>query len=250
MKENPPYVKLGAEKPDSAYGPYISFVSDLGTTSYIQMTDSRDVWFKQVSPTGDALGMATFQTGAGEAVGKYFVQRMQQTERQDYTKVAEVDKHAGWRKVEDGLPAPECGVDEDGNIGLSEDVLVRTAEGTIVGAWYDYDRHGWYTFGIGKDRNGFNEFLTRYDDQHDNTVIEWRPMPGKEQGRWISSKERMPIAGEYKYIEVSYLDDPEDENSRTYLIYFHDGDSWCSVVNGKEHEFDYWRPLQELKINK
>lgn len=155
-------------------------------------------------------------------------------------------EHRGWRKVEDGLPPEILEVDHDKGEGVSEDVLVRTAEGSIIAAWYDYNRHGWYTFGIGKERCGYEEFLTKYDDIHDDTVIEWRPIPGSEQGGWLPIECYEPKPGTYKFIEVSYIDDPDDENSRAYMVYFHDGESWCNVVDGDRQEFDYWRPLQEI----
>ena len=87
--------------------------------------------------------------------------------------------------------------------GVSKDVLVRTADGSIVSAWYDYGKHGWYTFGIGKERCGYEEFLTKYDDINDNTVIEWRPIPGSEQGGWLSIECYEPKPGTYK-LEIYY----------------------------------------------
>ena len=155
-------------------------------------------------------------------------------------------KHYGWRKVEEELPREIFEVGSEIGEGVSEDVLVRTADGSIVAAWYDYKKHGWYTFGIGKERCGYEEFLTKYDDIDDNTVIEWRPIPGREQGEWLKAEVYKPKPGTYKYIEVSYLDDPEDEKSRIYDVYIYTGSGWSNCTNGHRREFDYWRPLQEI----
>ena len=156
-------------------------------------------------------------------------------------------KHYGWRKVEEELPREIFDEETEIGEGCSENVLVRTAAGSIVSAWYDYGKHGWYTFGIGKDRCGYLEFLTKYDDIHDDTVVEWRPLPGHEQGEWLSTEFYKPKPGAYEYIEVTYLDDPEDEKSRIYDVYFYTGSGWGNCTNSHRREFDYWRPLQEHK---
>ena len=158
-------------------------------------------------------------------------------------------KHYGWRKVEEELPREIFDEETEIGEGCSENVLVRTAAGSIVSAWYDYGKHGWYTFGIGKDRCGYLEFLTKYDDIHDDTVVEWRPLPGHEQGEWLSTEFYKPKPGAYNKIEVSWLEGPDEDNDWAYDIYFYDDDqsAWVACSDGNAHEFDYWRPLQEHK---
>lgn len=156
-------------------------------------------------------------------------------------------KHYGWRKVEEELPREIFDEETEIGEGCSENVLVRTAAGSIVSAWYDYGKHGWYTFGIGKDRCGYLEFLTKYDDIHDDTVIEWRPLPGHEQGAWLSTEFYKPKPGAYEKIEVSWLEGPDEEHDWAYDIFFYDDEqnAWVACSNGHEHEFTFWRPLQE-----
>lgn len=156
-------------------------------------------------------------------------------------------KEIKWRKVEEGLPEEVLHEGDIKGEGASDDVLVRTASGTIISAWYDYKRHAWITFGVGKERNGYEEILTWYDNSHDDTVVEWCPIPWEEQGQWIKTEVDKPLPGAYHFIEVSFLDEEGKEESRTYDVYFHDGESWCSCENGNERTFDYWRPLQEIR---
>lgn len=155
-------------------------------------------------------------------------------------------KQYGWHRVEDGLPPEIHEQDFEEGDGVSDEVLVRTIDGSIIAAWYNYHRHGWYTMGIGKERCGYEEFLTKYDDIHDNTVVQWRPIPECEQGHWLCMIDYKPKPGTYRRIEVSWLENHGEY--REYSIFFFDEaqNAWLACSDGRTHEFDYWRPLQEI----
>ena len=76
-----PFVTPDAEKPDLANGPFLSFTGDNGSVTYIQMTNDRFIWFKQVSAEGMLLNVTTFDVGCSKQVMDYFAQRLEETER-------------------------------------------------------------------------------------------------------------------------------------------------------------------------
>ena len=78
---NPSFVTPDAEKPDLANGPYMSFTADNGVVVYIQMTNDRAIWFKQVTPEGKLLTVTTFDVGCSKYVTDYLAQRLKETEQ-------------------------------------------------------------------------------------------------------------------------------------------------------------------------
>lgn len=77
----PSFVTPDAEKPDIANGPYLSFNADNGAVAYLQMTNERAIWFKQVSAEGKLINVATFGEPSGEPITNYLVQRLKETEQ-------------------------------------------------------------------------------------------------------------------------------------------------------------------------
>ena len=81
LKPNTPsFVTPGAEKPDLSNGPYLKFNGDNGAITYIQMTNDRALWFKQVSAEGMLLNITTFDAGSSKYITDYFAQRLKETE--------------------------------------------------------------------------------------------------------------------------------------------------------------------------
>ena len=76
-----PLVTPDAEKPDLANGPFLSFTGDNRSVTYIQMTNDRFIWFKQVSAEGMLLNVTAFDVGCSKYVTDYFAQRLKETER-------------------------------------------------------------------------------------------------------------------------------------------------------------------------
>ena len=74
-----PFVTPDAEKPDLANGPFLSFTGDNGSVTYIQMTNGRNIWFKQVSAEGMLLNVTAFDVGCSKYVTDYFAQRLKET---------------------------------------------------------------------------------------------------------------------------------------------------------------------------
>ncbi|MBQ2176409.1 MAG: hypothetical protein II453_15550 [Alphaproteobacteria bacterium] len=74
-----PFVTPDAEKPDLANGPFLSFTGDNGSVTYIQMTNDRFIWFKQVSAEGMLLNVTAFDIGCSKYVTDYFAQRLKET---------------------------------------------------------------------------------------------------------------------------------------------------------------------------
>lgn len=80
-KQNTPgYVTPDAEKPDLANGPFLSFTGDNGVITYIQMTNDRALWIKQVSAEGQLLNITTFDASCSKYIADYFTQRLKETE--------------------------------------------------------------------------------------------------------------------------------------------------------------------------
>lgn len=74
------FVTPDAEKPDLANGPFLSFTGDNGGVAYIQMTNERAIWIKQVSAEGQLLNITTFDAGCSKYITDYFAQRLKKTE--------------------------------------------------------------------------------------------------------------------------------------------------------------------------
>ena len=80
LKQNTPaFVTPGAEKPDLANGPYLKFNGDNGAITYIQMTNDRALWFKQVSAEGILLNVTTYDADCSKCVTDYLAQRLKET---------------------------------------------------------------------------------------------------------------------------------------------------------------------------
>ena len=82
LKQNTPaFVTPGAEKPNLANGPYLMFNGDNGAITYIQMTNDRALWFKQVSAKGILLNVTTYDVDCSKYITDYFAQRLKETEK-------------------------------------------------------------------------------------------------------------------------------------------------------------------------
>ena len=74
-----PFVTPDAEKPDLANGPFLSFTGDNGSVTYIQMTNDRAIWIKQVGAEDKFISTATFHANCCESIIDYLVQRLKET---------------------------------------------------------------------------------------------------------------------------------------------------------------------------
>ena len=74
-----PFVTPDAEKPDLANGPFLSFTGDNGSVTYIQMTNDRFIWIKQVGANDKFISTATFHANCCESIIDYLVQRLKET---------------------------------------------------------------------------------------------------------------------------------------------------------------------------
>lgn len=79
-KNSTPFVTPDAEKPDLANGPYLSFNADNGAVAYLQMTNERAIWFKQINSNGTIINI-TFGPECCEQIVNYLVQRLNETEQ-------------------------------------------------------------------------------------------------------------------------------------------------------------------------
>ena len=80
LKQNTPgYVTPNAEKPDLANGPFLSFIGDDGGVAYIQMTNDRAIWIKQVGAEEKFISTATFHANCCDSIIDYLVQRQKET---------------------------------------------------------------------------------------------------------------------------------------------------------------------------
>ena len=84
LKPNTPaFVTPGAEKPDLSNGPYLKFNGDNGAITYIQMTNDRALWFKQVSAEGILLNVTTYDVDCSKCVTDYLTQRLKEIGESD-----------------------------------------------------------------------------------------------------------------------------------------------------------------------
>ena len=70
------FVTPGTEEPDVANGPFLSFHSDTGFVAYLQMTNDRAIWIKQVSEDGKFTNVMTFAAETCESIINYLKQRL------------------------------------------------------------------------------------------------------------------------------------------------------------------------------
>ena len=68
---NPSYVTPDACPPDMKNGGYMSFVSDMGTTTYFQVTNELNLWLKTVSKEGHVMNVITFNGEAAQKLIEY-----------------------------------------------------------------------------------------------------------------------------------------------------------------------------------
>ncbi len=78
-----PFVTPDAEKPDLANGPFMSFTADNGSVTYMQMTNERIIWMKQVNAEGRMFNVTTFDAGCSKSLMDYLTQRLKETELKD-----------------------------------------------------------------------------------------------------------------------------------------------------------------------
>ncbi len=74
-----PFVTPGTEKPDLANGPFLSLTGENGVIAYIQMTNDRALWIKQVGAEDNFISTATFHASCCESIIDYLVQRQKET---------------------------------------------------------------------------------------------------------------------------------------------------------------------------
>lgn len=80
-QNTPSFVTPDAEKPDLSKGSYLSFTGDNGFVAYIQMTNERAIWIKQVGSEGARIYNLTFGAECGELITNYLVQRLREIEK-------------------------------------------------------------------------------------------------------------------------------------------------------------------------
>ena len=75
---SPSYLTPDACPPDEKNGGYMNFTSDIGTTTYVQVTNDLNLWFKTVSKEGFALNSISFNGEAAQKLIDYikFRERM------------------------------------------------------------------------------------------------------------------------------------------------------------------------------
>ena len=159
-KSAPSFVTPGTYPPDMANGDFIAFSSDKGTKTFFQVTNDSNVWFKIVTPEGIVSNTTTFNGDPALMLLKYIKMRMNEIDKATGAQIEPIDEYpqVKWYDVSKSFP-PKDLEDEDGDGIISVDVLVYTKDGAIINAWYDYNRSGWYCFGVGK-RKGHEEHLT------------------------------------------------------------------------------------------
>ena len=91
---------------------------------------------------------------------KYIQMRMKEIEESAGAKIEPKNECplVKWFDASKSFPPKKVDA-EDGEQKMSVDVLVYTKDGAIINAWFDYERSGWYCFGVGKHK-GKEEHLT------------------------------------------------------------------------------------------
>jgi len=77
----PSYVTPDSEKPDLANGPYMSFDDDNSFVTYIQMTNDRTIWIKQVRKDNKLVINSIFNPDSAKQIINYLNQRLKETEQ-------------------------------------------------------------------------------------------------------------------------------------------------------------------------
>lgn len=152
---NPAYVTPDSCPPDTKNGGYMSFESDEKYITYFQVTNDLNVWIKSVSKDQEDKNITTFNGEAAEKLLEYIQFRVKSIKEADKDKQS---PYVEWFDASSFFPPKE--VDEkEGEQQISIDVLVYNKEGAIINAWFDYERAGWYCFGVG-EHEGLEEHLT------------------------------------------------------------------------------------------
>ena len=159
-KEAPSYVTPGTYPPDMANGDFIAFSSDNGIKTFFQVTNDSNVWFKIVTSEGIVTNTSTFTGDPARMLLKYIQMRMKEIEESAGAKIEPKNECplVKWFDASKSFPPKKVDA-EDGEQKMSVDVLVYTKDGAIINAWFDYERSGWYCFGVGKHK-GKEEHLT------------------------------------------------------------------------------------------
>ena len=159
-KSAPSFVTPGTYPPDMANGDFIAFSSDNGTKTFFQITNDSNIWFKIVTPEGIVSNTTTFNGDPALMLLKYIKMRMSEIDRAAGAKIESKNEYpqVKWFDASKSFPPKEVDT-EEGEQKVSVDVLVYIKDGAIINAWFDYERSGWYCFGVGKHK-GKEEHLT------------------------------------------------------------------------------------------
>lgn len=157
----PPFVTPGTCPPDMENGDFITFTaSNNANKTYFQVTNESDVWFKIVTEDGVVTNNTTFCGESAKALLQYIHQREKAIKQAAGAKIETAKKYPQVKWFDATMSFPPKEVDEQGEVQqASIDVLVYTKDGDVINAWFDYNRAGWYCFGVGK-RKGYEEHLT------------------------------------------------------------------------------------------
>ena len=159
--ETPAFVTPGTCPPDIENGDFITFTASNNTNkTFFQVTNESDVWFKIVSKEGILVNITTFLGDSAKVLLQYIRQREKAIKQATGAMIEKEKKYpqVKWFDTSESFPPKEIDA-EEGEQKVSVDVLVYTKDGAIINAWFDYERSGWYCFGVGKYK-GKEEHLT------------------------------------------------------------------------------------------
>ena len=75
---SPPFVTPDVCPPDMKNGGYLTFTSDDGSTTYAQVTNDLNIWFKTISKEGFVANITTYNGEAAKKLIDYFKFRERQ----------------------------------------------------------------------------------------------------------------------------------------------------------------------------
>ena len=158
--ETPAFVTPGTCPPDIENGDFITFTASNSCKTFCQLTNDSDIWFKVVSEEGIVVNQSLYCGESAKALLQYFHQREKAIKQAAGAKIEKEKKYpqVKWFDASESFPPKEIDA-EEGEQKVSVDVLVYTKDGAIINAWFDYERSGWYCFGVGKHK-GKEEHLT------------------------------------------------------------------------------------------
>ena len=158
--ETPAFITPGTCPPDLANGDFIAFDASNSSKTFCQITNNSDIWFKVVTEEGIVSHQSVFMGESAKMLLRYFQQREKSIQQAAGAKIEKEKKYpqVKWFDATESFPPKEVDA-EEGEQNVSVDVLVYTKDGSIINAWFDYERSGWYCFGVGKQK-GKEEHLT------------------------------------------------------------------------------------------